>query len=105
LIFNEQSEYIFNVIYRSDEMKISFHFIRTINYKDRHRALKLFLIIYYVCLIRNKKNFNKIYLGYTDYLKRRLRERRNKNPEIIYYEAYKYKEDTQEREKKLKQRG
>ncbi|MDD4996273.1 MAG: GIY-YIG nuclease family protein [Patescibacteria group bacterium] len=47
----------------------------------------------------------KIYIGYTDDLKRRFKEHRKKNPELIYYEAYKSEKDARNREKKLKQRG
>jgi len=63
--------------------------------------------MYYVYLIRNIKT-KETYIGYTDDLKRRFKEHRDKNPELIYYEAYKNKEDAQDREdreRKLKQRG
>jgi putative endonuclease len=60
--------------------------------------------MYYVYLIKNKKN-NKTYIGYTENLKRRLYEHRNKKPDLIYYEAYKNKKDAYNREQKLKQRG
>ena len=59
--------------------------------------------MYYVYLI--KKGDGKIYFGYTNNLKRRMGEHKEKNPELIYYEAYKDKLDAQDREKKLKQRG
>ncbi|MBL7150850.1 GIY-YIG nuclease family protein [Candidatus Microgenomates bacterium] len=60
--------------------------------------------MFYVYLIRNKKS-RRTYIGYTGDLKRRIREHEHKNPELIYYEAYKDKNDAREREKKLKQRG
>lgn len=60
--------------------------------------------MFYVYLIRNKKS-QVTYIGYTEDLKRRIKEHKHKNPELIYYEAYKSKNDAKEREKKLKQRG
>jgi predicted GIY-YIG superfamily endonuclease len=59
--------------------------------------------MFYVYLI--EKGDGKIYIGYTNDLRRRLIEHKNKKPELIYYEAYKNKIDAQDREKKLKQRG
>lgn len=61
-------------------------------------------IMYYTYLIRNKKT-RETYVGYTDDLKRRFSEHRDKNPELIYYEAYKAKEDARTRERMFKQRG
>jgi len=60
--------------------------------------------MYYTYLIKDWKN-NQTYIGYTEDLKRRMVEHRNKKPELIYYEAYKSKKDARERERKLKQRG
>ena len=60
--------------------------------------------MYYVYFIENKKE-DKTYIGYTENLKRRLYEHRNKKPDLIYYEAYKNKKDACNRERKLKQRG
>jgi len=60
--------------------------------------------MYYVYLIRNKKTKN-IYVGYTANLKRRIYEHKDKNPELIYYEAYKNEKDARTREMKLKQYG
>ncbi|PIR58527.1 MAG: excinuclease ABC subunit C [Parcubacteria group bacterium CG10_big_fil_rev_8_21_14_0_10_35_15] len=60
--------------------------------------------MYYVYLIRNLKT-GLTYIGYTNDLKRRIKEHRSKNPELIYYEAYRNKKDAEQREKKLKQRG
>jgi len=77
--------------------------------------------MYYLYIL--KKGDNKIYIGYTNDLKRRMVEHRSKTralnalsarpstingalvPELIYYEAYKDKLDAQDRERKLKQRG
>jgi len=60
--------------------------------------------MYYVYIIRNRKT-GATYIGYSDNLKRRLKEHRGKNPELLYYEAYKSEKDVRERERKLKQRG
>ena len=60
--------------------------------------------MFYVYLLRNCKT-RKTYIGYTNNLKRRIKEHEDKNPELIYYEAYKSEEDARERERKLKQRG
>ena len=60
--------------------------------------------MYYVYLLKNQKT-QKTYIGYTNNLKRRIKEHQNKKPELIYYEAYKNELDAKEREKKLKQRG
>ena len=60
--------------------------------------------MFYVYVIRN--NRDKItYIGYTNNLERRLREHKNKKPDLIYYEAYKNELDARDRERKLKQRG
>jgi predicted GIY-YIG superfamily endonuclease len=60
--------------------------------------------MFYVYLICNEKN-GKTYIGYTADLKRRVREHKDKNPELIYYEAYRAEKDARDREQKLKQRG
>lgn len=60
--------------------------------------------MYYVYLIKDRVK-NETYIGYTDNLKRRLKEHWVKSPELIYYEAYKVKGDATLREYKLKQRG
>jgi len=59
--------------------------------------------MYYVYILR--KGDGQIYIGYTNDLKRRMAEHKEKRPELIYYEAYKDKLDAQDRERKLKQRG
>ncbi len=55
-------------------------------------------------MIKNIRT-KETYIGYTDDLRRRFKEHRDKNPELVYYEAYKDKEDARDRERKLKQRG
>ena len=60
--------------------------------------------MYYVYAIKNL-NIGNLYIGYTKNLKRRLKEHKNKKPELIYCEAYKSEVDAREREKKLKQYG
>lgn len=60
--------------------------------------------MYYVYLIRNKLT-KETYIGYTKNLKKRFKEHKGKNPELLYYEAYKSEKDARSRELKLKQRG
>lgn len=60
--------------------------------------------MFYVYIVRNNRN-GATYIGYTNNLERRLREHRNKKPDLIYYEAYKNELDARDRERKLKQRG
>ena len=60
--------------------------------------------MYYVYLLKNKVK-NEIYIGCTDNLVRRIKEHKNKNPELVYYEAYKSEKDARIREMKLKQHG
>lgn len=60
--------------------------------------------MYYVYLIKNKRD-EQSYIGYTNNLKRRLKEHKDKKPELVYYEAYKSEKDARNREMKLKQRG
>ena len=60
--------------------------------------------MYYIYLIRNMKT-RETYIGYTADLRKRFQDHQDKHPELIYYEAYKAKQDAQERERKLKQRG
>mgnify|MGYP001592054639 CR=1 FL=1 len=67
--------------------------------------------MYYVYLIKSTRE-GKIYVGYTNDLRRRLMEHnskkggkytRNKGPfELIYYEAYKSRDDAERREDNLK---
>ena len=69
--------------------------------------------MFYVYVLKSKKD-NKLYIGYTSDLKRRLAEhKRGKSEnishrlpiELVYYESYKNKEDAQDREKGLKNSG
>lgn len=60
--------------------------------------------MYYVYFLKNKSK-HSIYIGYTNDLKRRLNEHKEKKPELLYYEAYKNENDARNREKMLKQRG
>ena len=60
--------------------------------------------MYYVYLLKSRA-VNKTYIGYTNNLIRRLKEHKDKKSELIYYEAYKSKEDARKREIILKQRG
>lgn len=60
--------------------------------------------MFYMYVLKNIKT-GKLYLGFTNDLRRRIEEHKAKNPELLYYEAYKSKLDAQNREKKLKQRG
>lgn len=60
--------------------------------------------MFYVYVLRNKLTHDT-YIGYTRDLRRRFEEHKAKNPELIYYEAYKSEKDARNRELKLKQRG
>ena len=68
--------------------------------------------MYYVYLLQELIS-GRHYIGYTNDLKRRLKQHNEKHSgytgrdywELIYYEAYFSKEDAQERERKLKQDG
>jgi len=66
--------------------------------------------MYYVYLLKSNKD-DKLYLGYTNDLKRRLREHnassskatRSRLPlKLVYYEAYLSEKDAKDREFKLK---
>jgi len=67
--------------------------------------------MFYVYLLKNEEK--SIYIGCTNDLKRRLSEHnlgksdftKGHKWEVVYYEAYKSKDDAFEREKKLKQHG
>jgi len=69
--------------------------------------------MFYVYLLKSKKD-NKLYLGSTNDLERRLKEHNDgkvfstkpRRPfELIYYEAYKSEKDARYREKNLKLRS
>ena len=57
--------------------------------------------MYYVYII--KQATGKLYIGYTTDLRRRLKEHKLKLSDLIYYEAYKSKEDAIRREQRLKE--
>ena len=67
--------------------------------------------MFYVYLLKNEEK--SIYIGCTNDLKRRLAEHnlgksnftKGHTWEVVYYEAYKSKDDAFEREKMLKQHG
>jgi len=58
--------------------------------------------MYYVYLLKNE--YNKIYIGYSCDLGRRVEEH-GKTWELVYYEAYRAKKDAILRERKLKHYG
>ena len=68
--------------------------------------------MYYIYLLQDESD--KLYIGYTNNLKRRLSEhkrnkvyttRRMKDFKLIYYEAYLDENSAKDRERKLKQYG
>jgi len=68
--------------------------------------------MFYVYLLKDDKE--KIYIGYSSDLKRRILEHQNKNvfttkrmtnPKLFYYEAYTTESQAKTRERKLKQFG
>ena len=70
--------------------------------------------MHYVYILKSQKCKNKVYIGYTSDLKKRLSShsagstyttRRFRPFELIYYEAFKSKIDAQKREKQLKYYG
>lgn len=81
-------------------MKFSRHQAMKISPESLYRAHNF---MYYVYLIKNQKE-DQIYIGYTNDLKRRLKEHKDKNQELIYCKAYKAEKDARLRELKLKQR-
>ncbi len=70
--------------------------------------------MYYVYILKNLES-DYLYIGYSCNLRRRIEEHKSgkvyttkrlgKNIELIYYEAYKSKEDAQDREKSFKKSG
>lgn len=60
--------------------------------------------MYYVYFLK-REDKNSTYIGYTSDLERRFQEHAAKQPELIYYEAYKDERDARNRERMLKQRG
>ena len=70
--------------------------------------------MYYVYILRSREYDDKIYIGRTSDLKRRFMQHQSgKNVatrhilpvELVYYEAYKSREDARNRERQLKQYG
>jgi len=60
--------------------------------------------MYYVYVLKREDN-GMTYIGYTNDLQRRFKEHKAKQPNLIYYEAYKNEHDARNRERMLKQRG
>lgn len=62
--------------------------------------------MYYAYVLKQSKRL-RVYIGYTDDLKRRTREHLKDKPgwELRYYEAYFNQKDARKREQKLKQYG
>ena len=68
-------------------------------------------MFHYVYVLQSKRNYNGLYVGYSEDLKRRLQEHNkglnfSTKPyapwELIHYEAYKNEKDSKRREKYLK---
>lgn len=61
---------------------------------------------YYVYFLKNRRT-KRIYIGYSSDLRRRYKEhlKRDKEWNLVYYEAYMSKADARERESKLKNYG
>ena len=62
--------------------------------------------MHYIYLLRDKKN-KSLYIGYSNNLEHRVRQHRlkNKNLELIYYEACLNEQEARTRERKLKMFG
>lgn len=60
--------------------------------------------MYYVYVLKDQVR-GEIYIGYSEDLRRRLKEHKSKKPELVYYEAYKSEKDARNREIALKQHG
>lgn len=69
--------------------------------------------MFYVYILKSKKD-NKLYIGYTSDLKKRLVDHKNGNVEntshrlpleLVYYESYKDIDDAKDREKSFKRSG
>jgi len=56
--------------------------------------------MFYVYLIKQPKG--NLYIGYTANLRKRIKEHRANLSDLVYYEAYKAKEDAIKRERQLK---
>lgn len=62
--------------------------------------------MYYVYLLKDKRN-KSLYIGYSNNIENRVKQHqtRNKNLELIYYEAYLSEQEARTRERKLKMFG
>ncbi len=61
--------------------------------------------MHYVYVLKSKED-NEFYYGYTSNLERCIQEHnKDKNYELVYFEAYKSDLDARERERKLKNYG
>ena len=68
--------------------------------------------MYYVYILQDKSS-RKLYIGYTNNLKRRIKEHQQKQTfttrkgsyDLVYYESYKSKNDAVRRERGIKDRG
>ena len=69
--------------------------------------------MFYVYILKSKKD-NQLYIGYTNDLRRRIKEHevgenqstKSRRPlKLVYYEAYRSKDDAMKREKMLKLQG
>jgi len=60
--------------------------------------------MYYLYILKDQTK-GEVYIGYSKNLRRRLEEHKHRNPELVYYEAYKSEKDARMREIKLKQHG
>jgi len=59
--------------------------------------------VHFVYIIKQKyKDNRELYIGYTNDLRRRIKEHKVKKEDLVYYEAYKAQEDATTREKQLK---
>jgi len=56
--------------------------------------------MFYIYII--KQAAGSLYIGYTADLQRRLKEHKVKLSDLVYYEAYKSKEEATQREQRLK---
>ena len=58
--------------------------------------------MHYVYVLKDKET-NELYYGYTNNLKQRIsKHNKERNWELIYYEAYKAESDARNRERRLK---
>ena len=64
------------------------------------------MLMFYIYVLRNK-NISRLYIGYTNDLKRRMAEHKkgNDNIELVYYEAYSNEKQSRLRERRLKLYG